>query len=145
RIGADVRLADVVTPDDENVRLPRSLFCHWALLRIGSCCHPSPGRRTQPLVTSCPGAWHAVVTLCPATLPLFAMLVNVQMTIGKGDPRRSRPLSLSLQPSCQCPSLIPREPVHGRCQCVSCAPRGAQSRQRTDTDGGRSHRRRLRD
>src|SRR5215475_9585537 len=99
RIGADVRLADVITPDDENIRLPRSLFCHWALLRIGSCCNPSPGRRPQLLVTSCSGAWHAVVPLCPATLPLFAMLVNVQMTRGKGDSRRSRPPAL--QPACQ--------------------------------------------
>src|SRR5262245_34398691 len=107
RIGTDVRLADVVTPDDEHVRLPRSLFCHWALLCFCLCCNPSPGLRPQPLITSCPGAWHAVVTLCPATLPLFATLVNAQMTIGKGDSRRSRPPSL--QRSCQRLLLLPRE------------------------------------
>src|SRR4029450_9540731 len=40
-ITAEVGDADIVPPDDENVRLPRSWVCHWTLLRIGSCCHPS--------------------------------------------------------------------------------------------------------
>src|SRR5215510_43195 len=69
RVGADVRLADVVPPHDKYIRLPRSLFCHWALLHLGSCCNPVPGRRTQLLVTSCPGAWHAIVPLGPGIVP----------------------------------------------------------------------------